>query len=260
MSRWLQSDISASSKAHVRLLDGERLCRRDRPFTRRHCSQRDETSCGRLQGVPGFTRFASLPFFAILHGGATRCRLRGSSITYIFSVFLSRFEKYPSTKEKAKMDLKSAGIEEWKAGQWTYRVVADILAQLDETTGLRAVDPTFELSYVAVSVESYLKQGKPLGILNFKEPKPQKRIRLLKHRMNRGGSKVVRCRPEALDPNSISLHAPQYDAIKEALLADISHATGSTAIAALGASRGVGKTWMARRLAYDEEVVNFFPD
>lgn len=72
---------------------------------------------------------------------------------------------------------------------------------------------------------------------------------------------MLRCKPELLDPQlKVVVHVPQYDSIKDAILADKTKNGGSTAIVALGASGGVGTTWMARRLDYDKEVVDFFPE
>ena len=60
---------------------------------------------------------------------------------------------------------------------------------------------------------------------------------------------MLRCKPEPLDPQlKVVVHVPQYDSIKDAILADKTKNGGSTAIVALGASGGVGTTWMARRL------------
>lgn len=71
--------------------------------------------------------------------------------------------------------------------------------------------------------------------------------------------RLRKCQPPPLDSKWVALHATEYGQIKSAVLSGASATATTIAGVGINAHGGVGKTWIALRLAHDEEVRVSFP-
>ena len=184
----------------------------------------------------------------------------------IFPVFLTDLKSYPDSVATVRKALRGVDLESWN-GSWSYMEICVLFAHITHSeTGLSAKDATFDAAYIVVSVEAYLKQGTPLDLTDFKELKQLKRVRFVKRRFAGAPLQLRKCRPELVNERSIDIHSSACATIKSFVLSKTRNAastaftTTGEKVSALGGLGGVGKTWLARRIAHDETVVAAFAD